>query len=160
MLKKQNKNIVQISKEDKRYFILESNICDHSLRTQAEVIPTNLFQHGSSFMKAYSNKQKYKQRHFVNIGRKVRKAGHRNLKEDFLTGPRHCPMTFSAFASIEGGTLFMNFNMICLILTRMLSHIFLRGINLSMTTYLFATCKSSVTVTYFISPYCTFPFPY
>lgn len=60
-------------------------------------------------------------------------------------------MTFSALGSIEGGTLFMNFNMICLILTRMLSHIFLRGINLSMTTYLFATCKSSVTVTYFIS---------
>lgn len=87
MLKKQNKNIVQISKGDKRYFILESNICDHKLRTQAEVIPKNLFQHGSSFMKAYSNKEKYKQRHFLNVGRKVRKAGHRNAKRTFSQAP-------------------------------------------------------------------------
>lgn len=39
------------AKTETRKFILESNMSDHSLRTQIQLVPNSMFHHGNSLMK-------------------------------------------------------------------------------------------------------------
>lgn len=147
-------------KGDKRCCILESTICDHSLRTQIEIAVPHPPTHDPTVSWRFSSDEvKYKQRHFLNVHGKVRKAGYSNTKRTLLQAPDAVwwhPQPLDWW-NLE---VSMNTNMIYLILTRMLITQWW-GINLTMTLYQFATCKSSALLWHILFFYIALPpFPH
>lgn len=152
-------------KGDKSCFILEPAICDHSLRTQIEVpAPLTPLKPCSNMVTVSwrfdSDEVKYKQRHFPNVRRKIRKAGYSNAKRTLLQAPDATwwyPQPLGWWNLEVCSWIprwFTYYSQGCQVTQRW-------GINLTMTPYSFATCKSSELLWHILFFYIALPpFPH